>query len=155
MKRIAAILLMLVFADAAPAQDRPAPRQPAPPAVRFLPVEVWLDSGDRPLAAWQIEFTSESDDVKIVGVEGGAHAAFTTPPYYDPAALSRGRIVLAAFNTGKGLPSGKTRVATLHLQVRGGARPEWSARVAAAATADGARIDAQAEVREGRGSARD
>jgi hypothetical protein len=167
MRRLAALLSLAVLlaAAAAIAQDAPRPAKtgeppaaapaeaaaPAPrpsSADRFLPVDIYLDAADRPLAAWQVEFTSESEDVKIAGVEGGAHAAFAHPPYYDPAALSKGRIILAAFNTGKDLPAGRTRVATLHLHVRGGARPDWSVKVEAAADAGGSQIPVKATVVE-------
>ncbi|GMU20261.1 MAG: hypothetical protein AMXMBFR13_03590 [Phycisphaerae bacterium] len=82
-----------------------------------------------------------SPGVKIVGVEGGEHTAFREPPYYDPAALSRNRIIIAAFNTGRDLPRGKTRVARLHLAITG-PEPEYTAKLDIAASAEGAAIPA-------------
>jgi hypothetical protein len=83
----------------------------------------------------------DSPGVKIVGVEGGEHVAFREPPYYDPAALSRDRIIIAAFNTGRDLPRGKTRVARLHLAITG-PEPEYTAKLDIAASAEGAAIPA-------------
>ena len=57
--------------------------------VRFAPVDVYLDSGSRPLAAYQFELKVTQGKVKIVGVEGGEHEAFREAPYYDPAALKK------------------------------------------------------------------
>ena len=72
--------------------------------VRFRPLHIHIDAGDTPMAAFQLELTVKSGDAKIVGVEGAEHPAFARPPYYDPAALMSGRIILAAFSTAKELP---------------------------------------------------
>jgi hypothetical protein len=80
---------------------------------RFVAVDVYVDAGDRKLAAWQVEIDTD-DRAAIVGVEGGEPAAYREPPAYDPAALQGGKIILAAFTTGDA-PSGKVRVARLHL----------------------------------------
>lgn len=116
-------------------------------AVRFRPVDVYIDSGGEPLAAYQVEITARG--ATIAGVEGGDPPAFAEPPHYDPAALQGGRIILAAFNTGGDLPRGRTRVATLHMRETGNS--EYQIKLAAAANAAGARIDAtaSAEPREG------
>lgn len=94
-------------------------------AIRFAPVYIYLDSGDTPLAAYQFELKADPDRVKIVGVEGGQHPAFKEAPYYDPAALANHRIIIAAFNTGTDLPTGRTRIATIHLQITGAAEPDY------------------------------
>jgi len=78
--------------------------RPTEPRVRFAPVHIYLDSGDKPLAAYQFELKATTGRIKIVGVEGGEHAAFKEAPYYDPAALAKDRIIIAAFNTGRDLP---------------------------------------------------
>jgi hypothetical protein len=60
--------------------------------------------------------------VGIEGGEGGEHAAYAKPAYYDPAALAPeggGRVILAAYSTAKDLPTGRTRVARLHVMVEG------------------------------------
>jgi len=116
-------------------------------AVRFKAVDVFIDSKDQPLAAWQIELRSTGGDVKIVGIEGGEHAAFREPPYYDPAALNRNRVILAAFSTGQTLPTGRTRVARVHVQVSG--TPEYQVKLIVAASADGKEIQATAAAGQG------
>jgi len=126
-------------------------QEPAAPAVRFEAVDVYIDSAERPLAAYQFEFAAETGEIKIVGVEGGEHEAFKHPPYYDPAALSNDRIIIAAFNTGQNLPSGRTRVARIHLQVTGAVGPEYVIIVSAAATSDGEKIPARGTIAQGEG----
>ena len=108
--------------------------------VRFAPLRVYLDSGTRPLAAFQFELKTTSGQVKIVGVEGGQHAAYKKPPYYDPAALANDRIIIAGFNTGADLPSGRTRITTLHLQIIGDVEPDYELKLTVAANADGKEI---------------
>ncbi|MBN1846093.1 MAG: hypothetical protein JW810_10450 [Sedimentisphaerales bacterium] len=118
-----------------------------PPAVRFVPVHVTVDSADKALAAYQFELKAVRGDVTIVGVEGGQAAAFRAAPYYDAAALHReNRIIVAAFNTGGDLPQGKTRVATVHLLIRGDAEPQYELSLAVAADAEGTKIP-NAEIR--------
>jgi hypothetical protein len=128
-----------------PAADRPQPR--------FVPVDVFVDSGSKPLAAYQLEFQAipadahaAATDVILTGVEGGEHEAFREPPYYDAAALQQNRIILAAFSTAEALPVGRVRVARLHLQVTGGAEPRIEARVMTAGTRDAAEITATVSV---------
>jgi hypothetical protein len=126
-----------VWAHAQHPSTRPAQ---AESAVRFAAVDVVIDSGDKPLAAYQFELTANSGAFKIVGVEGGEHAAFAKPPYYDPAALSRDRIIIAAFNTGRDLPKGKTRVARIHVRISGNEDPQYDVKLAVAASIDGEKI---------------
>lgn len=142
MKRIAslaafALLLALPLGAQLPAG---AERPDAP--IRFRAVDVVIDAGEQPLAAWQFELAAETGDAKIVGIEGGEHPAFAQPPYYDPAALANHRVIIAAFNTGRDLPVGKTRVARLHVQITGQAEPEYAVRLEAAASPTGERIAA-------------
>lgn len=140
----------------------PAPVQTAAPrvspdqgSIRFETVDVFVDPGATALAAWQLEVTPrtrEGTSVTLVGIEGGgdaeggAHAAFAKPAYYDPAALSPegdGRVILAAYSTSKDLPTGRTRVARLHVMIEGdapdGATFDISLRIAA--DAQGREID--------------
>ncbi|MHC4072458.1 MAG: hypothetical protein ACYTGS_10570, partial [Planctomycetota bacterium] len=67
----------------------------AEPSVRFAPLHIYLDSGSRPLAAFQFELKAAAGQIEIVGVEGGQHKAFAEAPYYDPAALANDRIIIA------------------------------------------------------------
>src|SRR5262245_32375193 len=89
-----AVGLMLVRLVA----QQPTPVPPRDNAPHFVVVDVTLDSGTTPLAAYQLEIVSTNKAVKIVGIEGGDSAAFRQPPYYDPAAMQGGRVVLGAFS---------------------------------------------------------
>lgn len=111
--------------------------------VRFAPLYIYLDSGSRNLAAYQFELKAAAGQIKIVGVEGGEHQAFKEAPYYDPAALAKDRIIIAAFNTGSDLPKGRTRIATIHLQITGDAEPQYELKLAVAADTNGKEIPAE------------
>ncbi|HWL92170.1 MAG TPA: hypothetical protein VNT79_01430 [Phycisphaerae bacterium] len=115
-------------------------------SVRFIAVDVFVDSGTIPLAAYQFEFSAPGGGASIVDIEGGESAAFTSPPYYDPEALMQGRIIVGAFNTGDELPSGKTRVARMHLRVEGEPVAEFSVQLTVAGNVNGDQIDASASV---------
>ncbi len=117
--------------------------------VRFAAVHIYLDSGDKPVAAYQFELKARSGQIKIVGVEGGAHPAFREAPYYDPAALMNDRIIIAAFNTGTDLPQGRTRIATIHLQILGDAEPQYELKLVTAADRDGREIHADLNLQAG------
>lgn len=106
-------------------------------SIRFVPLHIYLDSGEHEVAAYQFELKVARGDVKIVGVEGGDHFAFRNAPYYDSAALSQNRIIIAAFSTDKALPTGRTRIATLHLQVIGDVTPGYELELTVSANAEG------------------
>lgn len=114
--------------------------------VRFTSVDVYVDSGPSPLAAYQVQIRATAGRVAIVGIEGGEHAAFREPPYYDPAAMQQDRVILGAFNTGRDLPAGKTRIARLHVQVTGEQNAEFSVQLDTAAASDGRKIAVTAAV---------
>lgn len=120
--------------------------------VRFLAVDIYVDSKGKPIAAYQLEFSVTNGNAKIVGIEGGEHPAFREPPHYDPKAIQQERVIIAAFSTERQskLPSGKTRVATIHLQVRGGIEPQFllSPHVAADAGGNELTVNASFERRE-------
>jgi hypothetical protein len=122
-------------------------RQPNATAVHFEAIDVYIDSGETGLAAYQVEVRAIGGDAKLVGVEGGPAGAYAAPPYYDPRALHEGqlseRIVVAGLGQGE-LPGGRIRVARLHTAVTGGA--EYRIRVQAAGDAQGTRIEAKAEL---------
>ena len=119
------------------------------PKVRFAPLHIYLDSGNKPLAAYQFELKAAAGQIKIVGVEGGQHKAFKEAPYYDPAALANDRIIIAAFDTGSELPKGRTRIATLHLQIIGDAEPDYDLKLSVAADADANEIPAKISFEKG------
>ncbi len=107
----------------------------------FRAFDVYIDAGPSGLAAWQVEVVVSRGRAAIVGVEGGAPAAYAEPAHYDPAALhGDGRIVLAAFTTDARPPSGRVRVARLHFHEQGDAPVEYAIRALAAAAPGGKKI---------------
>ena len=116
--------------------------------VRFEAVDLIVDSGESPLAAWQLEIQSRSPGVEIVGIEGGEHKAYHEPPYYDPKAIRNDRAVLAGFSTDDELPSGRSRIARLHLQLEGPGPREFKMQVNVMATVDGKPIPATASLQK-------
>jgi hypothetical protein len=126
-------------------------QQPAEESqVRFRAVDIYIDSGNTPLAAYQLEFSVTNTIAKIVGIEGGAHPAFHEPPYYDPKAIQQERVIIAAFNTDKpeNLPTGKTRVATIHLETVGVENPAYELKLQTAGDSAGNRIQVKVTVQE-------
>lgn len=118
--------------------------------VRFGAVDVFVDSGSEPLAAYQLTFSATRGDVKIVGVEGGEHPAFKDAPYYDPLAIQQERAILAAFNTATAeqLPKGRIRVATVHLQIRGTTDSAYAVKLETAASHEGVAMTARTSFQE-------
>ncbi len=114
--------------------------------VHFTAIDVYVDSVDQRLAAYQFELAAEIGQITIVGVEGGQHQAFAEPPYYDPEALNNKRIIIADFNTGDDLPVGRTRVARIHLRVTGNQPPEYVVKLDVAASPEGHPIEATATI---------
>jgi len=143
---VAAVVCFAFFSRQVSAQGAAAP-------VRFSAVEVFVDSGAQPLAAYQLTFTATSGDVKIVGIEGGEHPAFKEAPHYDPKAIQHERAILAAFNTASAdnLPKGRTRVATVHVQITGAVRPVYAVKLEAAANLEGSRVAGQPSFQERNG----
>jgi len=119
-----------------------APRQET---ARFVALDVYVDGGTRAIAAYQFELAGD-DRSKIVGVEGGDPKCWADAPYYDPAALQGGRIIIAAFTLDGNVPAGRIRVARIHLQESGVGMPDYTSKVMAAAAPGGARIDAKIDV---------
>jgi hypothetical protein len=127
--------------------------QPAAPeqgGTRFCAVDIYMDSKAAPLAAYQLEFAVTNSVAKIVGIEGGEHPAFHEPPFYDPKAMQHERVIIAAFNTAAAdkLPSGRTRVATIHLLITASGPLQCELKLQAAGNAEGVRIAATASFEE-------
>jgi len=139
-------LLVAIFASAFAIAQQPADDAP----VRFVAVGVYVDSKQQSLAAYQIDFSVTNTIAKIVGIEGGEHPAFSEPPFYDPKAMQRERVILAAFSTNAPalLPKEKTRIATIHLELHGQVAPEFQLKLETAAGADGKRIPAEATAQQ-------
>src|SRR5436190_830885 len=116
--------MMLVFWLAAPLFAQQSASADEEGRSRFCAVDIFIDSKSAPLAAWQLEFAATNGVAKIVGIEGGDAEPFRNPPFYDPKAMQQDRVIIAAFSTEAPakLPAGKTRVATIHLQIIGSAQ---------------------------------
>ncbi|MCL4178839.1 MAG: hypothetical protein KJ072_13995 [Verrucomicrobia bacterium] len=145
-KARATCMLGLLAVSMAVAQES-APRSEP---VHFRAVEVFVDSKDKALAAYQLEFSASGGDAKIVGIEGGGHAEFREAPFYDPKAIQQERVIFGAFSTASAdrLPKGITRVATIHLRTVGIESPRLTVKVSAAATAGGDKIPITASAKE-------
>jgi hypothetical protein len=139
-------LLAVFFGLAAGLFAQPAATEEG--RTRFCAVDIYVDSKASPLAAYQLEFAVTNGIAKIVGIEGGEHPAFHEPPFYDPKAMQHERVILAAFNTSNELPSGKTRVATIHLQVTNNLPLQYELKLQAAGNAAGTRITPEASFEE-------
>lgn len=135
--------------DVSPAQHIAAAR-----LSRFAAVDILIDSQDKPLAAYQVTFSASRGDVLIVSIEGGEHAAFSDAPFYDPKAIQNERAILAGFSTNeaKDLPKGRTRVATVHVEIRGDIEPQYEWKLDAAATVGGETIPAKVAVQTPKGA---
>ena len=121
--------------------------------VRFEAVEIYVDSGSAPLAAWQVELTEANGRMKVAGIENGEDAAFAEPPHYDRDAVEAGeadRVMVAAYSLSleSALPRGRTRVTTVHVQIAGAGEPHFQVRLVAAGDAQGHPIAAQASLLE-------
>ena len=113
---------------------------------RFGAVDIYVDSGSTPLAAYQLEFAATNGVARIVGIEGGEHPAFRQPPFYDPKAMQHERVIIASFSTAAAaeLPTGKTRVATIHYQTTETQPPRFALTLQTAGDAQGNKLSAQA-----------
>lgn len=118
----------------------------AAPRSRFEVRDIYIDPEGEALAAWQFELLDPERRVTVVGIEGGEHPAFAKAPYYDAAALARGRVVVAAFDVGSDLPRARTRVARLHVEIRGEGDPRLEARLVVAGDANGREVSARVTV---------
>jgi hypothetical protein len=134
----AVILSLLLLAGAAFAQEAPASR--------FLAVDVFLDS-PMPVAAWQFELTETRGMMQVVGIENGESTVYGDAPYYDREAVRLGtadRIVVADFSLADEdqLPSGRIRVATVHVMLSGEAQPDFEVTLVTANSFGGQTIGA-------------
>jgi hypothetical protein len=103
-------------------------------AAEFAVYDIYLDPQHEPVAAYQLKIWDKNAAIKIISVEGGEHPAFQKAPHFDPKAIQRDVIKLAAFHAGKAaaFPSQKTRVASLHVEIGPGLNPDLTFSVEAA-----------------------
>ena len=148
-----AILLCVVLITLPSLANRRTPSgevyKTQPPKVRFVPLHIYLDPAGTALGAYQFELKVLTGKVQIVGVEGSNHKAFKKAPYYDPLALSRQRIVIAAYTTDADGPSKKTRIATVHLHITGDQEPEYELDLQVGADTEGHTINAIITLEQG------
>lgn len=119
-------------------------------SIRFAVYDVYIDPQGEPLAAYQITLSAPGNEVKLVSIEGGEHQAFAEPPYHDPAAIQKSKVILAAFSTspGSALPRAIVRVASLHVQITGDGNPAFEVQIKKAGNAEAQMIPVRVVVRE-------
>lgn len=146
MKKVGRLIAPVLIAPLLVAVGLVAAAPVAAQQVRFATIDVYLDTA-APLAAWQFELTEANGLMTVVGIENGQSRAFGDAPYYDLDAVNRGgadRIVVADFSLAdeSSLPSGTTRIATVHVELRGSVEPDYRLRLIAAGDAAGRAIEA-------------
>ncbi len=148
------------------ASPRAALPQPLPPGSgvlnqvaekrsSFATLIITLDPLGKPLGAYQFELTSAESPFKVLGVEGGDHAAYhhDRPPYFDPVVQEQGsdRLILAEYAlpklTAEALPTTPVVVAKVSVMfdraVDANELPAITLRLITAGDADGQKIDAK------------
>jgi len=97
--------------------------EPDTAAVRFDAVDIVLAMpAGSDLGSYQIELAplpEQAARVRVVGIEGGEHEAFKSPPFYDPKAIGNERVIIAAYSTDADLPRGTIRIARVHYEITG------------------------------------
>lgn len=125
-------------------------------SIEFRSVDIFLDSNE-PVAAWQFRLSDKNSMMKIVGVENGESEVFPDAPYYDRDAVAEGsadRIIVADYSLADEhqLPTGRVRIATLHIMLSGPGKPEFDLQLVTATTWNGDVIDAVISVDSDTGS---
>ncbi len=150
--RLIAVGYALAIAVATPLALGQAGRDATPAgAARFLAVDIYVDPLGKPLAAYQFELREAGGRMLVVGLENGEHAAFGNPPLYDRAAIGAGRadrVIAASYSLlpPDQLPTTRTRVATIHMQIVGESRPDFELTLIAAGDANARPIPATLEL---------
>ena len=118
-----------------------------PKSPRFVALDVVVDAGAEPLAAYQVEIKDAAGFAKIVGIEGG-EGEHKAAPYYDPAAMQHEHVIIGGLSTSAadGLPRGATRVARVHVMIEGG-EPKWEAVLMTAGAAGGRKVEGVVRVK--------
>ena len=154
MRRLLPLFMLLICCGALALerpQGRPRPAARADAPVRFEAVDIWIDAGSDPLTAWQVAVRYDATRVQVIGVEGGEPQAFRAAPFYDPAGMEQGRIILAAFTADHAAaPAGLVRVGRLHLRVQGRPPHGCKSELVTAGTVRGQRIIAFVDLAEAR-----
>lgn len=124
----------------------------------FKTIDVYLDS-EEPFAAWQFTLADRNSLMRVVGVENGESPVFSATPYYDRDAVASGtadRIIVADFSLAQReqLPSGRVRIATVHVMLAGDGEPDFDLQLVTATTEDGHIVDAVISLESDTGSTR-
>jgi hypothetical protein len=135
---VLAILVLLSVSAVRGAEDAGA-EKPA----KFVAMDVLVDAGTQALGAYQVEINAGK--AVLVGVEGG-EGVYADAPFYDPAALAKGRVIVAAFHVGGDLPRGKVRIARVHWAIPEGAAPEITGKLVVATDGSGNQINTSVQV---------
>lgn len=114
--------------------------------LRFVAVDVYLQTSE-PVAAWQFELSDKYGQMRVVGVENGESLAYRRAPYYDREAVRLGqadRVIVADYSLAdiNELPSGYTRIATIHLMQDDADDEDMESTLITATAHDGRVIDA-------------
>ncbi len=152
MKTLIGIILLLIPQTGGEKDAHVPVSDPTQPAIRFSYVDIFVDSHETPLAAYEFELKATSGDAKFVGVAGGDDRGFQNPPYYDQARMEYqkpARIVIGAFSLADRLPTGKTRVARVSVATEGNEKPTFAVRMIVAGAKGGAEIAAEVTLAEG------
>lgn len=112
----------------------------------FDTYDVILECGDHRLGAYQVGLHAVRGTVRLVGVEGGDPSPYAHPPFYDPRALARDRVIIGAFSTASDLPTGDVRVARLHVEAHTTPVPEFEVFQVIAGDGTGVRFDVRVRI---------
>jgi len=137
------VLAMLCVASASLAMNRLNPERPEnlQQTSSFRFIDVYVDAHEKPLGAFQFD-ARLGNGVELVGLEGGDHPAFHTPPKYDPKALSQSRVIVADYSLEGANARGAVRIARLHVFVPDTRQLDPTIKLSVASSAAGKAIDA-------------
>ena len=107
---------------------------------KFEVVNIYIDSQENALVAYQIELTYD-EDIEIVSIEAGQTKAFTHAPFYQKTPKNKGKLVLASFTTKDEIaPKGMNKFCSIHIRYTGKNELRIKTLVKAAAKAGGEKI---------------
>ena len=79
-------------------------------------VDIYLDTGSHPLAAYTIELRYDPQVVAVLDVSHPGRGGFPGTPMVEPASFARGVTRIVGLHTGASLPRGRVRVARVHFR---------------------------------------
>ena len=115
---------------------------------RFAVIDLYINPKSEPLAAYQVKIKATTGKVKIISIEGGEHSAFKEAHFFDPKAIQKDVVKLAAFSTATDLPQIRTRVASIHIQIEGNKEPRFEVELQRAASVGASVLNARASLIE-------